>query len=197
MGNTTEGVSAAVEPDHRIGEQIRELRRIKGLTLQELAGKIGVSIGYLSQVERNRSKLPIGVLKGIADALGVHIHWFFQPGILGPEEERDMVVRAGNRRRMSFTDLGIVEELLSPNLAGPLELLMSTIQPGADSGEYSHEGAEAGVVIEGRLDLWVGERFLELQAGDSFAFKSTEVHRCRNPGRRACKVVWVITPPHY
>jgi transcriptional regulator with XRE-family HTH domain len=186
-----------VPDDPRIGSQIRELRRIRGVTLQEMSARTGKSVGYLSQVERNQSKLPIGVLRAIADVLGVEMHWFFQPGTLGPSDERDIVVRAANRRRMRFTRLGVLEELLSPDLSGPLELLLSTIEPGADSGDYAHRGAEAGLVIEGQLDLWVGGRMFRLAAGDSFAFRSIELHRCRNPGSLLCRVVWVITPPHY
>jgi transcriptional regulator with XRE-family HTH domain len=181
----------------QIGEQIRELRRIKGMTLQQVADAAGISTGYLSQIERNRSKLPIGVLKRIADLLGVHMNWFFQPGTAGPPEERDVVVRAGRRRKMSFTGTGISEELLSPNLSGPLELLLSTIEPGSDSDYYSHDGVEAGLVVEGSLDLWVGERYFRLETGDSFSFKSTLPHRCANPGTAPTRIVWVITPPHY
>lgn len=180
-----------------IGEQIRELRKIKGFTLQHVATEAGISIGYLSQIERNQSKLPIGVLKRISDVLGVHMNWFFQPGHEALPGERDVVVRARARRRLSFTGLGILEELLSPNLSGPLELLLSTIAPGADSGEYSHEGAEAGFVISGTLDLWVAGQHYQLEEGDSFSFKSTDTHRCANPGLLPTRVVWVITPPHY
>ncbi|WP_051631221.1 helix-turn-helix domain-containing protein [Afifella pfennigii] len=179
-----------------IGAQIRDLRKAKGMTLQQVAAACDISAGYLSQIERNRSKLPIGVLKRISDCLGVHMNWFFQASE-APAEERDIVVRSSDRRRLTFTGIGIGEELLSPNLRGPLELLMSTIEPGADSGDYSHDGAEAGVVISGTLDLWVGGRFFRLEEGDSFAFASTQVHRCANPGNIPTKVVWVITPPHY
>ncbi|MBV8916121.1 MAG: helix-turn-helix transcriptional regulator [Acetobacteraceae bacterium] len=185
----------ALEAD--IGSRIRELRKIKGYTLQRMAERLGVSIGFLSQIERSRSKLSISMLKKISDLLGVHMNWFFQEGGQGLAAERDVIVRAANRRRMTFTNLGIMEELLSPNLSGPLELLLSTIAPGADSECYSHHGAEAGLVLSGRLELWVGDRHFELAAGDSFSFKSTETHRCRNPGATATKVVWVITPPHY
>jgi len=180
-----------------IGSQIRELRKVKGRTLQQIADAAGISVGYLSQIERNQSQLPIGVLKKICDALDVHMNWFFQPSPDIPAEERDLIVRAANRRRLTFTGLGIQEELLSPNLGGPLELLYSTIEPGADSGDYSHDGAEAGIVISGVLDLWIGEKFFQLNAGDSFAFDSTETHRCANSGREPVKAVWVITPPHY
>lgn len=185
------------ETEAWIGRQLRDLRKIKGLTLQQMADAVGVSVGYLSQIERNRSKLPIGTLKRISDVLNVHINWFFQPGPPGPPGERNLIVRAGQRRRMSYTGLGITEELLSPNLGGPLELLLSTIEPGADSGDYSHDGCEAGIVIAGMLRLWIGERCFDLAEGDSFAFNSTEVHRCSNPGAIPTRVVWVITPPHY
>jgi transcriptional regulator with XRE-family HTH domain len=183
--------------ERQVGEQIRELRLIKRLTLQQLADTVGVSVGYLSQIERNRSKLPIGTLRKICDVLGVHISWFFPNTPEGPPQERGFIVRAQNRRRLTFTGLGINEELLSPNLSGPLELLLSTIEPGADSGEYSHDGSEAGIVICGTMELWVNGQYFLLEEGDSFSFKSTERHRCRNPGAVATKVVWVITPPHY
>jgi transcriptional regulator with XRE-family HTH domain len=186
------------QPDGaQIGGQIRELRKAKGMTLQALSDASGLSIGYLSQLERGRSTLTIGNLKLLADQLGVHMNWFFLPAPEPSAEELGVVVRKNRRRRLSFTNLGIEEELLSPNLAGPLELLLSTLEPGADSGDYSHEGAEAGLVIQGELELWVGGACFRLETGDSFSFRSTEVHRCRNPGTDRTQVVWVITPPSY
>lgn len=186
-----------MDAETTIGPQIRELRKIKHLTLQQLAAEVGVSVGYLSQIERNQSKLPIGVLRRLSDALGVHINWFFQNTGETPPEERDVIVRKANRRRLSFTGIGIREELLSPNLSGPLELLLSTIEPHADSGDYSHGGVEAGVVLSGVMDLWVNGRKFRLNEGDSFSFSSSLTHRCANPGAEPTKVVWVITPPHY
>jgi transcriptional regulator with XRE-family HTH domain len=179
-----------------VGEQIRELRKLKRMTLQQVAEAAGISVGYLSQIERNQSKLPIGVLRKLSDTLGVHMNWFFHLNDI-PADEKDVVVRAGKRRKFSFTGIGIEEELLSPNLSGQLEMLMSTIEPGADSGTYSHEGVEAGLVVAGRLDLWVADRHFQLEEGDSFSFKSTEIHRCANSGTVPTKVVWVITPPYY
>lgn len=186
-----------LDPEAAIGEQLRELRLVKNLTLREVAERAGISVSYLSQLERNQSRLPIGILKKISDVLGVHMNWFFQHKAQGAPGERDVVVRASNRRKMSFTGLGITEELLSPNLSGPLELLLSTIEPGADSEDYSHDGAEAGFVLSGTLDLWVAGRYFRLLEGDSFSFKSSEVHRCANPANAPTKVLWVITPPHY
>ncbi|MFZ9629933.1 MAG: helix-turn-helix domain-containing protein [Ilumatobacteraceae bacterium] len=186
-----------VDGHEPIGGRIRELRKAHGRTLHDVASAVGISVSYLSQIERDVSRLPIGVLKKIADALGVHMNWFFRTAVQGPSDERDVIVRAANRRQLTFTGLGITEELLSPNLAGPLEMLISTIHPGADSEFYSHDGAEAGLVMQGVLDLWVEDRHFELHAGDSFAFPSTEPHRCANRGSEPVKVLWVITPPHY
>ena len=193
----TSPVGGTFDAEALIGGQLRDLRKAKRLTLHEVADAAGISVSYLSQIERNVSRLPIGVLKRIADVLGVHMNWFFQMGPQGAPEERDIIVRAANRRNLSFTGLGITEELLSPNLSGPLELLISTIHPGADSEYYTHDGAEAGLVMAGTMELWVGEQHFRLHQGDSFAFLSTEPHRCANLGKKPVKVLWVITPPHY
>jgi hypothetical protein len=100
----------------------------------------------------------------ISRALGVPMNWFFQNSGEAASGERDVVVRKSSRRSMQFTNLGIREDLLSPNLRGPLELLLSIIEPSASSGEepYSHSGHEAGLVIQGTLELWVGERCFRL-----------------------------------
>ena len=185
------------DPSAEIGGEIRGMRKAQGLTLQQLASAAGISVGYLSEIERNLTRLPIGVLKSICDVFGIHMNWFFRAGKLGPPAERDIVVRAANRPRLSFTGLGITEELLSPNLTGQLELLISTIAPGADSDNYSHDGSEAGLVLEGTLDLWIDDVHLVLETGDSFAFDSTTRHRCANRGHTPTRVLWVITPPHY
>jgi transcriptional regulator with XRE-family HTH domain len=191
------GAGTGFDPAAEIGEEIRGLRRAQGLTLKQLAGAAGISVGYLSEIERNLTRVPIGVLRSICDGLGIHMNWFFRAGKLGPAHERDVVVRAANRPRLSFPGLGITEELLSPNLTGALEMLISTIAPGADSENYSHEGAEAGLVLEGTLDLWIDDHHMRLEPGDSFAFDSTKQHRCANPDRTPTRVLWVITPPHY
>lgn len=52
-------------------------------------------------------------------------------------------------------------------------------------------------MIKGTLELWAEDQYFRLQQGDSFSFKSSQKHRCRNPAERATQVVWVMTPPHY
>ena len=189
---------AHVEDPLRVGTEIRQLRQAKRLTLQELADKAGLSIGLLSQLERGRSLLAVATLMRISVALEVPMNFFFSRATDAGSEESDIVVRAKDRRQLTFPGLGISEDLLSPNLAGPIEMLLSTIEPGADCGEaYSHGGDEAGLLISGTLDLWVGERYFALKTGDSFSFPSKIPHRYKNSGTVKTQIVWIITPPFY
>ena len=180
-----------------LGSEIRGLRKARAITLTELAAASGLSIGYLSLLERDRATPSIKALHAVSRALGVTISWFFEANDV-PEEERDLVVRRARRRRLDYS-AGVVDELLSPNLTGALELLSCRFPPGASSGEepYTHSGEEAGVVLRGRLELWVDGRMVTLEAGDSFGFQSALPHRYRNPGPDEAEVIWAITPPSY
>lgn len=182
-----------------IGEKIRDLRKAKKLTLAEVAAATGLSIGHLSQVERGISAPSVRHLQSIGVALGVKLSWFFDDGDPVPTAERGVIVRAGRRRKLDFTGLGLTDHLLSPTLSGRLELLLCQLEPGAESGPdfYTHDGEEAGVVMEGALELWVGEHHYLLNEGDSFGFASNTPHRYRNPGTVRTTVIWALTPPSF
>lgn len=184
--------------DLDIGEKIRLLRKSRQVTLKDLAEGTTLSIGYLSQVERNLSSPSVNVLRDIAIALGVNISWFFEAPEQSPAGEERFIVRKNNRRRLRFRS-GITDSLLTPNLNGQIELLLSRFEPGASSGEepYTHNGEEAGVVMAGQLELWIGGECFLLQEGDSFNFPSSAPHRYRNPGESESVVIWSITPPSY
>ena len=93
----------------------------------------------------------------------------------------------------------IADELLSPTLAGALELLSCRLPPGPTSGEhpYTHQGEEAGLVLRGQLELWVDGKTFRLNVGDSFGFPSSLPHRYRNPGNEEAEIIWAITPPSF
>jgi transcriptional regulator with XRE-family HTH domain len=140
------------------GSEVRALRKARSLSLNELAGETGLSVGYLSQIERGISSPSLKALGAIARALGVTVGWFFSGGDAGPAEEKGFVVRQQNRRRIIFRE-GFVDYLLSPNLEGNLEFILTHFSPGASTGEqYTHRGEEGGMVLEGRLEITIGER---------------------------------------
>lgn len=191
---------AAAEDDASlfVGEEIQGLRKARKLTLAQLALKSGLSVGHLSQIERGISTPSIKALHGISRALDVTISWFFSHAEPGPPEERAFIVRRNRRRRIRF-DEGISDFLLTPSLKSKLELLMTTLAPGATSGRqpYTHEGEEAGIVMSGQLKIWIDGKSFLLGEGDSFNFKSSLPHRYQNPGATETVVIWAITPPSY
>lgn len=181
------------------GDEVRSLRKARNITLTELSTASGLSVGYLSQIERNISTPSVKALTDLSRALGVTVSWFFNDGRQGPEDERGLVVREANRRKLGYGDLGGTDYLLTPSLDGQLELLLTKIQPGGSCGDepYTHRGEEAGLVLTGRLEMWVGDRHFILEEGDSFNFPSTTPHRYRNACDRETVIVWAITPPSY
>lgn len=193
----TKASGASAAAPSRMGAEIRGLRKARNLTLSQLAEASALSVGYLSMVEREQATPSIKSLLSIAHALGVTIGWFFEADA-GRPQERGLVVRRSRRRRIDYT-AGIIDELLSPSLQGNLELVLCRLAPGASSGEepYSHAGEEAGVIVRGRLELWVDGQSVLLETGDSFGFESTRPHRYRNPGPDETEIVWAITPPSY
>ncbi|MEP3248240.1 MAG: helix-turn-helix domain-containing protein [Sneathiella sp.] len=182
-----------------IGHQIRDLRRAKRLTLTELAETIGKSVGYISQIERGKSAVTIPVLQEIASALGVQAGWFFSGQANAPREERDFIVRKENRKTLQLSNVGLTEELLSPNLSGSLEFLLTTYTPGASTGDgpRTRKGEEAGLVLRGQLELTIQGRKFTLKEGDSFSLPAEGQHHCFNPGDEDLVIAWVITPPTY
>jgi len=184
----------------RIGRQIRDLRKAKGITLQAMAKQIGRSVGYVSQVERGVSALPIPMLQAISSVLEVQITWFFHSEAEQPLTELGHVVRADLRRQLDFTGTGIYEELLSPNLSGDLLMILTVFSPLAESDQppRNRQGEEAGYIQSGQLMLTIGEQVFKLNKGDSFSIGKNETHTVRNPSNdEDAVVIWVITPPNY
>ncbi|MEM9677434.1 MAG: XRE family transcriptional regulator [Pseudomonadota bacterium] len=179
-----------------LGQDVRGLRKSRGVTLNELALRIRRSVGFLSQVERGISSPSINDLRAIATALDVPTSWFFVHEGSG-EHERGVIVRAGSRRTFGTEEGGIVEELLSPDLGGSFEVLRSVFAPGAEiTDPIYRETEEAGYIVSGHLDLWIDGQFYALNPGDSFRFDH-KAYRWRNSGTEPAIAVWVISPPVY
>ena len=201
MGTDTDTASAPAQhpdslDDHAVGTELRTLRKLQQKTLKDLAADTGLSIGYLSQVERNKSSPSVKSLHTISRALGVNITWFF--GSSNSADQQQYILRSHERKELRF-ESGISDFLLSQRSTSELELLWCRFEPGSTSGEepYSHQGEEAGVVVSGEFALMIDGRWHMLEAGDSFSFPSHLEHKYKNPGRRTAEIVWAITPPTY
>jgi len=191
-------IATAGEVSEAVGEEIRHLRNARDIKLSELSEASGLSVGYLSQIERGISSPSVKALHSISRALDVTVSWFFKDVETSNSCERQYIVRANRRRNLHFEG-GITDELLSPNLGRELELLRCTFLPGSTSGDesYTHRGEEAGIILSGTLELWLDDEHFILEEGDSFAFPSDKPHRYRNCGADEAVVIWAITPPSY
>lgn len=205
-------VHEAAEPeiDRVVGERIRALRREQGLSLETVAERCGVSIGFLSQIERGLSSPSLRVLTALADVLGVSFaSLFVAEGDLKRGRKRkpanghaadadgEVVIRSGRRAKLKLWRSGIHKQLLNePDADSRLSYFLMHMEPGATSGEelYSHSGREAGLVMEGRLRLTVGEETWDLERGDSFSFASNRPHRYVNAARGRTVIVMVHVP---
>lgn len=191
--------SQAGEPDPEFeGGEIRALRKARGLSLAKLAAKVDLSVGYLSQIERNQAAPSIKALMTIARALDVNVSWFFAGGSAGPNLENKYLVRKGNRRRIKYEE-GFTDYLLSPSLEGPLELALSHMAPGISSGEpYSYAADVGGLILKGRVEITIGTNTFEVEEGDSFTFSCLEPHSYRNlDSVEEAIIVFALTPPNY
>jgi len=184
--------------DVLLGERIRHRRRARNMSLKDLAESSGISIGLLSQIERGLSSPSLRVLAGLADALQLGLADLFSDQAVTPPPEDKIVVHAAERRKLTFWRTGISKELLTPP-ADPstLDIFLVVVEPGGTSGSqlYSHEGEEAGTVLEGTIAINVEGKEYRLHAGDSFRFTSTRQHSFWNPGNAAARVLWVNARP--
>ena len=179
-----------------LGADLRALRKARGLTLIDLADRVGRSVGWLSQVERDLSEPSITDLRHIARALDVSVSMLFAHEN-APASEAGYIVRAGARRAIGSSEAGLVEELLSPDLTDDFEMVHSTFQPHSQIGEVvTRPTQEVGYVISGTLDLEIGGRAFTCYAGDSFRIRG-EPFRWINPYDTPAVAIWVIAPPVY
>ena len=182
--------------DRLLAGDIRALRKARGLTLAEIALRLGRSVGWVSQVERGLSIPSLGDLRAFASLFDVPISLFFSHDV-PVEQERGVIVRAGSRRSLGTSESGLVEELLSPDLGGSFEMLRSVFAPGAElRTETRRPTEEAGYVASGTFEIEIDGVWHRLGEGDSFRFEG-KPFRWRNPGVEPAVVIWVVSPPVY
>ena len=185
--------------DFSLGLKMRQIRKVRGLSLQSVARKAGVSIGLVSQIERGLTSPSIRSLRQLGAALDIPVERFFGDGEEAVVDGGGIVVHPRNRRVLNLSGKGIIKELLTPKISTTLELMIVSVEPGGSSGTdyYDHEGEEAGLVLSGKVELWVDNKNFIIEEGDSFHFPSATPHRFANSGEIPAKILWAVTPPIY
>jgi transcriptional regulator with XRE-family HTH domain len=190
-GTRTPGVVEEVVSG-RLGRRVRALRRERGLTLDGLARRSGVSRAMISKLERGEKNPTLVVAAKVAEGLGVSLSQ-----VVGVEERREVVVVRRERRMvMRDPETGFERQLLSPSFGGRgIEFIRNVVPIGSTSGEFPphRRGVSEYVVVErGRLRALLGSDEYFLERGDALYFEADVTHRFDNAGEGECSYYLVI-----
>jgi len=185
-------VASPAETALQPGQRFRRLRTRRGLSLAQVARATGVSVGFLSALERGQMRSSIATLRRIARFYRTNILSLFEPASDNPR-----LVRPSQRKILESNPQVRMELLAWGNTA--MEPHLFRVKPGGGSGDsYSHEGEEFLHVLRGSFEIWLnGKEHYALRPGDSLYFESSTPHRWKNPGRTETWVLWINTPPTF
>ncbi|WP_018259534.1 helix-turn-helix domain-containing protein [Methylobacterium sp. WSM2598] len=177
-----------------IAEEIRRRRRELGLSLEALAARSGVSRSMISKIERAEAVPSTVVLSRLAEALGVTAARLMVPAT----EQEVLLIKAARQPVLRDESSGLTRRILSPVLPGRgIDWVRNTLPPGARTGEFvaHRRGVSEYVhVLGGRLRVTIGERTVEMEAGDSLYFEADAGHAFANPAAEPCDYLLVIDP---
>ena len=183
-----------------LGGRIREIRKQKGLTLQQLADRTGLTAGLLSKIENLRTSPSLQVLSDLAGALGTDIAALFldAAGSRGnrkwrhfPAEKFQLIDREENQ---GFAYQLIFESRLSGDRQ---QVMLVEVEPGARRKPVSGDGNEILYMISGHLKYRIGEDVIDFKTGDVLFFDSAVPHVPENPGREKAVLlaIYHLTEP--
>ncbi len=180
----------------KVGEKIREIREGMGLSLQDLADKTGFSTALLSQIENHLISPPLGVIINISHAFGIEIGTLFNqrgtsPYTLVRKDQREPTSRVASKEGVRY---GYSYESLAPHkINRKMEPFIVTLEPVSKKGvPYSHDGEEFIYVLEGKVEIQLGEYRDILEPGDSIYYDSTVSHRVSTVDNKIARILAVI-----
>jgi transcriptional regulator with XRE-family HTH domain len=154
-----------------VGPAVRRLRRERALTLADVAGRTGLNVGYLSQIENDKASPSLETLAALGEALDVPISWFLVDTSPPPR-----VVRAGDRpKRRVLRGEGTLEDV-DGGVGRDVRIVQSTLAPGARTGLHAHAGDEHHLILTGRVRLTQGTHEADLGPGDYLVWDATIPH---------------------
>lgn len=174
-----------------LGARLRARRKQVGKTLQQVADEAGLTVGFISQIERNISVPSLASLYNVAKALQTSVDSFLSET---PARQHSIVSRGGERPTYTFGSPDRLYEFLERGF--PEALLNATVThvpPGYVSETMAHEGEEFLYVLSGEMVYEVDAETYRLKAGDTLHFQSNRPHKSRNEGTVHAVELWVGT----
>ena len=177
-----------------LGRRIQDMRRRRGLTTGELAARVQVTSGFISQLEHSKTDPSLQTLQRVAAVLQVPLSY-----LLLDEETKPRVTRMGERHVIQTGDGGLRASILSPLPSHYLELVLLEIPPGGMSwrkGQF-HDGHECHLVVQGKVRALYGGQCYLLDTGDSIFWDGAAPHGLENVGDEVAQIVIALAPPAF
>lgn len=186
LSNTNTQAQAPLETNG-LGTRMRAQRHRLSMTLQQLSAASGVSLGYLSQVERGNATPTLGTLNQIASALEVEADYFVRT-----PRAVDSLTRGVARPKFAVAGSSIEYEQIGAERTGhELTSYVMNVPPGYASEVVTHVGEEIIYILEGEISQMVGEREYLMTAGDSLHYLGTTPHCWSNKTQKQARILWV------
>jgi transcriptional regulator with XRE-family HTH domain len=181
--------------EFNMGDRLRTIREMYGLSQRALAKRTGVANGLISMIELNRTSPSVATLKKILDGFPLKLADFFAYD----HPAADKIVYSANelvelgRDGLSYRQVGTTME------GRAIQILHERMAPGTDTGAdmLRHESEEGGVVVRGKIELTVGGQVYILGPGDGYYFDSRLPHRFRNIWDEVGEIVSCCSPPTF
>ncbi len=175
-----------------IGNKLKELRVLKGLTQEELADRSELSKGFISQLERNLTSPSITTLMDILQCLGTSIGEFFNEA---PDEQ----IVFGKQDYFVKEDTEYKNEIkwIIPNAQkNTMEPIYITLEAGGSTcPDTPHEGEEFGYVLQGTVSIHLGNKTYKAKKGESFYYTADKTHFLSS--KNGATLIWVSSPPSF
>jgi len=173
-----------------LGNKVRKIRKDRGLTLAQLADKVGCSPSYICSIELSKASPSLDTLKKIADSLKVAIVEFF---VSAEDRSKPVVIHENERIKINGgrwkTNIYL---LVRSTHRKRMEPFYSVFQPGEGPfGLHKHEGEEFGFVIKGELEIHLNDDVYRVKENESFYYSSDIPHGWINPTDKETILIWV------
>jgi transcriptional regulator with XRE-family HTH domain len=188
-------MEAVEEGKESLGDRIRRVREIRGLTIQDLSSRTGIDIDTLGRIESSKVIPALGQLVRLGKALDMKMGYFISPGIDKPmtvvrKRQRRLVSRYGEAKSMLY---GYSYESLAPDKANRLmEPFIVSLVPTETKELSTHAGQEFLYVLQGEIKVQVGDRVDSLKSGDAVYYDSNQPHLVRCAGTIPAKILAVL-----
>jgi len=194
-----ESIRPEVPEEHitaSVGERVSQVRDKRGLSLEDVSRRTGIDVSMLSQIEEGAVAPPLGTIIKLAKALEMRMGYF----ISGEEDRPYTIVRHSDRKVVSRYDskkakyYGYEYESLAPHKKERhMEPFLVTLEPAETEEERStHDGQEFIFVLQGQMEVRLGEELHILDPGDAIYYDSTVPHLVKTHGEKTTKILAVL-----